>query len=246
MTNNISSFHKFLIIIFNIFLVLLVIWSIANTLITSKAFYTYEFEKQDVMSGTGYTLNQLNHIASHIIDYLADKEDSMQVQINGKDIFSNQAIFHMQDVKSLIINIQQFLFYIFVIWVIIGIFLYLRRKEFKLHFFKYNFIVFLSVLGLFILIGLVATINFDFTFEAFHRLIFWDEISFRDAFFTDTSYYPEAPGIDNRLLVKILPYGLFVDAAMIIVVGTILILAVISLIFYLRYRHHIKLQKNQM
>lgn len=238
MESHLSKFQKSIIVLFNILLAVLLIWSITYTLMTSSRFYRYEFAKQNVTARTGFTELQLEIIGDHIIDYLIDEKESLQIQINGESVFSIQAIKHMEDVKALFLGIQNVLWYAFVIFVVVGIYLYVKRKEIKKYFFKVNLIVFISLVSLFIIIGLFILINFDNAFNVFHRLIFWDEQSYRDSFFSDTSNYAhlEEPGIDNRMLVKILPMGLFSDAAAIIVIGSIVILGIITLVLFINNR----------
>lgn len=224
--------NKIIVIFFNIFLVLLIIFGITFTLMNREQFYLNEFAKYDVSKATGFTDSQLQLIITHFLDYLKGDKDSLQIIVNGEAIFSKQAIYHMEDVKTLLITLQNVLWYIFLLTIILGIYIIIKYKEIKNYFFGYyiwNFIGFISVV---IIATLVAIINFDFAFKVFHRIIFWDEQKYNDAFFSSVSNYDEAEGIDNRLLIKILPEELFMDFAIIIILITILFLCLFGIYLY--------------
>lgn len=216
-----TSIYKTIIACFNVFLVIIFIWMITILATKSLNFYLFEFIKNDTAQETGYNMDELRQIAQHIIDYLFYRVESLQINIGGQDVFSNQALYHMADVRSLYTGGSTIGWVILGIEVILLVILITHYRYLK----EYLLKVSLSTLGIFfaVLIGiaLVALIDFDKTFDIFHHIIFPDPVKFRDAFFGPISNYPEAPGINNLMLVTILSEGLFMDVGLLIIGGTI-------------------------
>jgi len=224
--------NKAIVIIFNILLVFVVVFTITFTLMYREQFYLSQFAKHGVGDATGFSDGQLQMIVSHLLKYLRGDINNLQFFIDGEGIFSRQALFHMHDVREVMVFIQQMAYFLFIITIGLGIYIIVKFKGMKEYFFRYfviNFIVFVSLV---IIIALIAIIDFDFAFRAFHRILFWDEVKFNNSFFSSISNYHEAPGVDNRLLIKLLPEPFFMEFAIIVVVATILIFVLIGLFLY--------------
>lgn len=213
----------------------------AFTITSSKSYYEHQFEKyntleeinkpfincNDEIYQTTYTKEDLDTIIVAIIDYLANKTDSMQVKINGQTVFSNQALIHMKDVKDLymkgkvLVIINVILFILSIGYLIVS---YHKQKDlFNFKAMRKRQIIFFIILGsIAVIIVVMMLINFRQTFRLFHYLIFPDPIKVRDAFFGVDSYYEEDIHINNVLLVKILQSSVFKTAGFIIISVTIL------------------------
>lgn len=212
-----------IIVFTNIFLILFAIWIVIIPITMSKRYYMNQFEKYDTPSYTGYTMEELGDIAQRIIDYLKDDVKTLQIKVDGENVFSYQALKHMNDVKRLYVEgnkIGWFVF-IFLILDLIYIGFYYKRMGKKL--LKVSAITIGVVLSLVTILLIACLINFDKTFEFLHHLLFWDINKFNDAFFSYRSNYEidRISGIDNVMLVRILTENVFYNAM--IWIGSILV-----------------------
>jgi uncharacterized membrane protein len=224
---------KIISILFTITLIITVIFMVLFPLAKSVSFYEYIFDKYGTSSYTGYSSGELTRIAQHIIRFLFTSWDSFYFEINGKIVFSNQAIYHMEDVKALLQGLQIALFVIFIIFICLAIYIYIKRKDYKDILFKYSLRTILVVIAIFAIIGIVAVIDFTFVFRVFHRIIFPNPQKFEDSFFGSNSHYTEIPGVDNMMLVKILSNGFFIEFAVLEIAIVLSILGLYLLGIYL-------------
>jgi integral membrane protein (TIGR01906 family) len=238
-----KTFEKILIGIFTFFLIIITVWLTVVPITKAKSFYMYEYEKNDTSEVTGYSKEELEQITEQIIAYLFNKADSMQVEIDGQVVFSNQALIHMRDVRTLYTGGQIIAWIIFGLWLGIGIYFIFNFKRIRPYLFKYSMIVLGIILVVLLIIGIVAIIDFDYAFVLFHKVLFPDEQKFNDAFFSSISNYDELPGVDNTMLVKILSIGLFMDVGIIIGVSVVVVLLIWFIIcFILRKKYYQKLR----
>lgn len=231
---NFKTLNKIIVPLFTTLLLLISIWFVTVIITGSKNYYHYQFNKNNTVEGLSwytsdgeyikYNEEDLDKIINQIVDYLFDKEESMQVVINDKNVFSNQALNHMSDVKQLYKN-WTIVTIIFII-LLIPCVLYLIKhfKEVKNVLFKYSMITYLIIGILLLIISLFMIIDFDWTFTNFHHILFPNPDSFKDAFFGTISNYDELPYINNLLLIKVLSLDVFLDAAWIIVAYIIFIM----------------------
>lgn len=245
MNIKINWYDKLIISFFSLFLVIIAVWITVVPLTKSKDFYMYEYKQNNTVEVTGYSLEELSVITDGIIGFLFNKTDDMQVTIDGENVFSNQALIHMSDVRDLYNGGQVLAIAILFFTIAMGIFIIYNYKRLKNQLFKYSIIVYSLIGTIILLIGVFAIIDFDTVFDIFHRIIFPDEQKFNDAFFGVTSNYDEAPGTDNLMLVKILSIGLFMDVG--IIVGSFAVIVIIVWTIYcfiLRKKHNKKEVEN--
>ena len=209
-------------------------------LANSIGFYEYTFMKYGTSDLTGYSQGELARIADHIVRYLFSNFDNFYFEIDGKPVFSNQAIIHMADVKELLVLIQYVIFGIFILFIGLAIYIYIKRKEFKDILFKYSLITFSVFMVIILIFLIICLIDFTFAFQLFHRIIFPSERKFQDAFFGDKSNYSELPGVENTMLIKILSNNYFIDFAIIVTVITVVVLGLYLLFTYLYKKKNIK------
>ncbi|HKM29220.1 MAG TPA: DUF1461 domain-containing protein [Bacilli bacterium] len=207
-----KTFDKLVIILANIFLLIVAIWAMTVPLTSSKKFYLYEFEKNNTITVTGYAQEELDSITDTIVDYLMDKKSSMQIVIDDLPVFSNQAINHMADVKNIYVKGKIIAIVCLFLLVLSIVYIVFRYKLLKTILFKYSLVTISVILAVCLVFGVYAFLNFDKAFTFFHHVIFPNEQKFNDAFFSYTSNYPELPGVNNLMLVKILDVKLFMDA----------------------------------
>lgn len=211
-----KTMDKIIIIFTNILLLISAVWAVTIPVTSTKAFYLYEFQKTNTVEETGYTQVELDNIANTIIRFLMDKTDDMQVVIDDIPVFSNQAIYHMQDVKDLYVNGNKIGIISLVLFILSFIYIILNYKRIKPILFQYSLFTVATILLVCLIFASYAILDFNRAFTFFHRVIFPNEQKFNDAFFSYTSNYPELPGVNNLMLTTILDIRLFMDAGIII------------------------------
>ncbi|MFA6627646.1 MAG: DUF1461 domain-containing protein [Bacilli bacterium] len=212
--------YQSIIVSFNIFLMIILVWMITIFATKSLNFYMFEFIKNDTTNVTGYTIDELRLIAQQIIDYLFYRVETMQIQIGGQDVFSNQALFHMADVRTLYRGGSLIGWIVLALEIGLATILITHYQFIKNDLLKISLSTLGIIFAILVAIGLLAMLDFDQSFEMFHHIIFPDPVKFKDAFFGTQSNYSEAPGINNLMLVLILSEGLFMDVGLLIVGGT--------------------------
>jgi integral membrane protein (TIGR01906 family) len=180
--------------------------------------YQNGFEKYDVSQDTGLSDEELVDISKGVVDYFNSGaiDETM-------DIFSEEAIAHLRDVRGLIqlCYIMQWTTLGYIILFITAGFIYKRRQSFHL----FNRVIaagsILSILGIAV-IGIAALIDFNWLFVTFHRVFFSNDL-----------------WILSGYLPRIYTEGFFADAAAIIAITTVLealFIGVIAGFFILRRR----------
>lgn len=232
--------------------ILIMIWLITLLLTGGKWYYSWQFKKNDTLKELTwqtkdgelmeYTDEDLLEIRDAIVEYLFNKRDSMQVEINEHEFFSKQALEHMHEVKKLfnrwnIITIV--LCYLIIPW-----FLFFVRtpKEYLQMMFKPTYITYAIIGGIILIIGIMMLINFDWTFTWFHHVLFPNKTAFNDAFFTRYSNYEvdnNNPYINNLMLVTVLSIEVFMDAAWIIVAFAILVIVLLFIFTFINRKKKI-------
>lgn len=241
----IKWYEKCLISLFILFLIIVTVWLIIIPTAKSKAFYIAEFKKNDTVIVTGYTMEELDVIAEKIIAYLYGKTDSMQIALHDQPVFSNQALIHMKDVRDLFTGGRILGWIVFVLWLSISGYLIFHFKRLYPYFFKYSMILLASLFGILLALVVFAAIDFDHAFEVFHKIIFPNPQKFRDAFFSSVSNYPEIPGVDNLLLIKILSIELFIDMGFLIGIGVLVVLTIwLVLSIMLQRKGYVRLKEK--
>jgi len=163
--------------------------------------YQNGFEKYDVSRDTGFSDEELINISKGLINYFNSGaiDETM-------DIFSEEAIAHLRDVRGLIqlCYIMQWTALGYIIVFITAGFMYKRRKFFHL----FNTVVasgsILSILGIAV-IGIAALVDFNWLFVTFHRVFFTNDL-----------------WILSGYLPRIYTEGFFFDTAKFIAVATLL------------------------
>jgi integral membrane protein (TIGR01906 family) len=222
----IKFYEKVLIVFFTFFLIVIAIWLTVIPLTKSKSFYISEYEKHDTYNNTGYSKEELGLITDKIIDFLFGRTEDMQVEINDEIVFSNQALIHMRDVRDLFTLGQVLGWIVLGLWIMIGIYLYCNFHRIKKSLLKYSIRTIIFLGCLLVIIGIIIVIDFDFAFKAFHKIIFPNPTKFNDAFFGTISNYEEVAGVNNKMLITILSEGLFMDVAIYIGLGVVIILGI--------------------
>ncbi len=195
---------------------LLLITASIGFAVNSQWLYQYGFEKYNVGQTTGLDSAQLEATASGLISYLNSAEDTISLTVikNGQPfiLFNEQEIAHLRDVKGLI-----WLDY----WMLLGSASYaLGYAGITLYRKKYRRLARGLVgggsitLGLILVLGLAAIMDFDQFFLQFHLISFANDLWLLD------------PARDY--LIMLFPRGFWVDVARIVALiasGLALVLA---------------------
>lgn len=174
--------------------------------------YEYGFEKYDISERTGLDNAELAKAAEGLIEYFNTSKESARMQVvkDGEEIelFSQREIDHLTDVKNLIrmfYAIQWITLAYALIYIAAGFITHKRaflRQLTQVVFFGGAF-----TLGLFVLVGIWAVIDFDSLFLNFHLTSFSNDLWILDP----TKDY----------LIMMFPEGFFLDAALFLVGSTV-------------------------
>ena len=257
MKNKILKITDRVVIFLNsLFLLVWVIGAVALSITGNKSYYEHQFEKNntaeklhwayaegDTIKEISYDKDDLDIIINKIIDYLDNKTDDMQVYIDGLEVFSNQAIYHMKDVKDLYNRGRILCTICFVLFLLGLLYMFFRYDNIKQIAFKHSLIALAIVGGIILIIGISMAINFRWTFTLFHKIIFPDPVKYKNAFFRPASNYAEKAHINNQLLTSILNLDIFKDAG-IIIMSSVILSYVIWIFILFMFKHNTK--KNKM
>ncbi len=216
-----------IIIIFTLCLIISSVLIPINVIITSDVYYQNQFKKcgiapvgngtvsvryigGDITKTAELTNEQLETIISHITAYLANQKDSFvlkmdEVKVNGEtvdgvDIFGNEAVTHMDNVKQLFGTLKIVLTVCIVMITICAIYMLIRKANIKKVIFKYSLGTVLgfwgavSLLFIFVFIKLLissksisANNYFTLLWSYMHYIFFpFDSEKFMGSFFDDT------------------------------------------------------------
>ena len=230
--------NKITIPLITIFVILVFTWAITYTITASKSYYRIQFEKNntaetlywvydDPESGTrvakSYDSDDLEIIMNQIVDYITDKESSMQViDKEGMKVFSNQALKHMSDVKKIYTGWKYMTIVIAILLVLLFVYYFKHKRELSKNAKKQLLITYIVIGSILLVLVVMLLINSSFTFTQFHHILFPRTQDFNDAFFSRKSNYEEEYYINNLLLVQILTEDIFIDAAWIIILVIVL------------------------
>lgn len=224
---------RILLVFWNVCLLLLILAFAVLPIARSERYYVSQFAKNNTTEKTGFTEEELQKIARHIIDYLYGAKDDFPYHLErtGEDVFSEQAVLHMQDVKVLsTVGRIGSLVVLVIFLALTGYFVY-RRQYAYLPVFKMSLWticgVVVAIVGIVIWI-LVYYLKegylsfFEAGFIVFHKIIFPDQSKFEMA----VTFAPD----DNLIL--ILEEKFFASIASVIAVRFVIALTAILAILY--------------
>ena len=220
-------------IVFVVCLPVLLLTAVIAVEVNSSLLYTHGFEKYDVRqslaeNGLNLTDDDMAGIARGFIHYFNSSEEyiSLTVQQNNETValFNNEEIIHFKDVKKLFrfdYNVLLGTFCYCLLFTLVGIFWKKGKNRNNLAGDTIKGSV-LS-LGLMLLLGIGALVDFDSLFYQFHLLVF-------------TNSFWSAEG--NMLL--LFPDGFWYDAAVYIVIAIALLAVILGGISWAYLHYHRK------
>lgn len=173
----------------------------------TKAFYSYEFERNHVCEAVSMKKDDLLLVRDQMIEYLKGNTDTLQIEvaIDGEMLpfFNEREISHMVDVRMLFDLLRAAQSILAILIVLFLLIYYFLKREYKTlgQIMKILSALIFVVFSGFIIFG---SLFFDRLFVSFHELFFSNDLWLLD------------PAIDR--LINIVPLPFFQDAAIIIVV----------------------------
>lgn len=219
--------HKIVITIASISLLLLLFYVSVMPIAMSKWFYMMNYKSYHADEATGYTMEQLSEITDVMLDYFKDKIDSMQVIIDGEEVYSKQAIDHMADVKVLFVGSRKLAWWVFGFFLLELAYIIYFFKDLKHYLFKTIMVASGVAIGIVALAGVFAAVNFEDAFVLFHKIIFPNQEKFENAFFPADDF-----------LINMLQADIFFNFAFVIIITFVILIALVVtglLIFQKKY-----------
>ncbi len=190
-------------------IVIVIILASFFSLLFSRHFYSYEFEKQNIALFSGFSNSQYSSYAGQIVHNFFSEKPLYITDMEGNAIegfFSQREITHMHDVKNVMQMALFILFASFIVSFILILLLRDRRVLFKR-----------AAVGTLIFVLFISTaivMNFDFTFTLLHKILFRN----------DFWLLPE-----DAVLIRMFPVSFFADFALFW--GAIVTIVSVSIIF---------------
>lgn len=179
------------IVIIGLFLGLILIALYLSVIPISKnhQFYLNQFKQNHTIAKTGYTEDELSKIAQTIINYLFERTPTLQYHVErlDEDVFSDEAILHMEDVRFLFSFGRKGTLIVLIVTILLMIYIVFRFSKLKNIIWRYSLLTWAFIF--FVIVGLILwTIylyyrdNYNSIFEAgfilFHKLIFPNQTKF--------------------------------------------------------------------
>ncbi|MSP79289.1 MAG: TIGR01906 family membrane protein [Dehalococcoidia bacterium] len=171
--------------------------------------YSYGFTKYNIPDAMFMPMQDLERIAADLRTYFRDNTDLVDIRYVGRPFYNEKEVAHLKDVKALVKSVSKLrriaLAYILGFAVVGFIW---RRDAFSTQLSRLAIWAGGITLALLALAGLAFLFSFDSLFILFHQLSFAND------------FWQLDPARDN--LVRMFPEGFWFDAAMLIVVATVL------------------------
>ncbi len=161
-----------------VFTILFSVFTIVNT----NDFYSRQYRQLGADKSTGISLEDLDNITTMLLDYLNDRRDNLDMQVEKwgetKDVFDDRETTHMVDVK----NIYAFFTKLMCVSLAVAlvILVYLLRKDGKAQFFAsalkgYRSALIIAVI-LCVIFAVTFTIGFNSFWTLFHKVMFTNDL----------------------------------------------------------------------
>lgn len=167
-------------IIFSAALFFTLLFTSMQMVVYNMNYFERHYEKRNITVTTGMNMDDLMMVTEHMMDYLADKNDDLDIKatVDGtyESVFGQREILHMIDVKNLFVaatwirNISVCLILLFVIG---GIFKFKDVLKVVLSGIKF---VFAGLLLAFVFLGYLFYTDFSKYFIIFHEIFFDNDL----------------------------------------------------------------------
>ncbi len=134
----------------------------------------------EVAEYAGISQETLDKATIGLIDYMDDQRDDLVIlsdEQEGHELFNTKEKAHMVDVKNLFVLGKKINFSLFIFLLLILIFyLAYDKKGMQKHFMKYSAITLSVILGAWLIIAILAMIDFSAFWTTFHKIFFTNDL----------------------------------------------------------------------
>jgi len=198
--------------LFILCLPVLLLTASVSVALNSLCLYSYGFEKYQVGQTAGLADSELERAASGLIEYFNSAEEYIDVTVvkDGKSLvlFNQREVIHLKDVKELF-RLNYLVLLVTLIYALAYAVISIFRREGRYRRQLAQAVVWGSgvALGLMLLLGLGALLNFEQLFWQFHLISFAND------------FWQLDPARDY--LIMLFPGGFWLDATLFIALGTV-------------------------
>ena len=161
-----------------VFTILFSVFTVVNT----NDFYSQQYREIGADKSTGVSLEDLDEITTMLLDYLNDKRDNLNMQVEKwgqlKPVFDDRETSHMVDVKNLYAFFEKAMYITFVASA--AILIYLLKKDGKAQFFASAVKGYLSALVIAVILCVIFatafTVGFNSFWTLFHEVMFTNDL----------------------------------------------------------------------
>ncbi|MFO7611248.1 MAG: TIGR01906 family membrane protein [Clostridia bacterium] len=187
-------------IVFSLMLALHMLLSFIMLVGMDKELYKSAQVADEIYSYAGISQETLDRATIGLIDYMDDKRDDLVIlsePSTGRELFNAREKSHMADVKNLFTLGKRLNFGLFIAIVFLLIFYLAYDKEgMKRYFMKYCAVTLAIIMGAWIIIAVLALIDFTAFWTTFHKVFFTNDLWLLD------------PSTD--LLIRMMPQRFFI------------------------------------
>ena len=170
--------YSFSMVLIMVFTILFSVFTVVNT----NSFYSQQYREIGADKSTGVSLENLDQITTMLLDYLNDRRDNLDMQVEKfgqmKQVFDDRETSHMVDVK----NLYAFFAKVMCITLIasLAIMIYLLKKDGKAQFFVgavkgYKSALIIAVI-LCVIFATAFTVGFNSFWTLFHEVMFTNDL----------------------------------------------------------------------
>ncbi|MCL2370164.1 MAG: TIGR01906 family membrane protein [Firmicutes bacterium] len=207
MTATKKKWHTVLTSISCLFVIVGLMLMTTDFVVQSRAFYNWQFNKNDTAFELGLSEEQLREVRDQLRDYFAGRSDTLQIYVifdgdtEPTPFYTEDELCHMRDVKEVFLGFRITAWSLLMVGlltlIILGIFL---RRRFVRALTSGAIIGGITFLTIIISMALLILATWERSFEIFHYI-----------FFPQGNWQ-----FSNSNMIDMLPYTLFMDAALII------------------------------
>ncbi len=190
----------------------------------NRAFYAYEYPKNDVALTIGISDDDLNKATDVLLGYITGEYDSLDVKVTIDDeevmMFNEREIAHMVDVRDLYNTVSMVRFIALIIFIIcMAYLLIIKAKDiFSAFYLAYKRVI-AVITAVIAGLSVFAIADFDTFWRSFHHVFFANDLWLLD------------PNVDR--LIMMVPGQFFFDLVLLIII-VFIVLSIITY-FLLRY-----------
>ena len=161
-----------------VFTILFSVFTVVNT----GSFYSQQYREIGADQATGVTLEDLDKVTAMLLDYLNDRRDDLDMQVEKwgvmKPVFDQRETSHMVDVKNLYAFFAKVMYFALIGAAVILISLF--RKDGKRQFFAnavkgYKSALIIAVI-LCVIFAIAFTVGFNTFWTMFHKVMFTNDL----------------------------------------------------------------------